>query len=365
MQTQKTYRFAYFVTPHGYGHAARAAAVMGAMQTDYPGTFFEIFTRVPRWFFDISLRGGFNYHEVQSDIGLVQATSMDENLPETIRQLDRSLLFADRQVQHYAEMVQQLGCTAVICDIAPLGISVAQAAGLPSVLVENFTWDWIYEGYLAEEPRFQPHIERMREVFAQATYHIQTEPTCNVQPDADLHAGVVARKPRNPAEVIRRQLGIHTPEPLVLLTMGGILTGLPFLERLQNMPDVLFLVPGGSTRLEKRGSLVSIPHHSEFYHPDLVAACDAVIGKLGYSTLAEVYSTGVPFGFIARQKFRETEVMGAYAQRELNAISLSEERFFLGDWLEAVPQLLQQARRVPQNPHGAQQIASFLNSTFA
>ena len=48
-------RIAYFVTPHGFGHAARAAAVMVALQEIDPAIQFDIFTQVPRWFFQDSL----------------------------------------------------------------------------------------------------------------------------------------------------------------------------------------------------------------------------------------------------------------------------------------------------------------------
>jgi hypothetical protein len=35
---------------------------------------------------------------------------------------------------------------------------------------------------------------------------------------------------------------------------------------------------------QSKQNLVLLPHHSGFYHPDLVNASDAVIGKVGYST---------------------------------------------------------------------------------
>jgi len=54
-------RIAYFVTPHGFGHAARAAAVMVALQEIDPTIQFDIFTQVPRWFFQDSLVRNMRY----------------------------------------------------------------------------------------------------------------------------------------------------------------------------------------------------------------------------------------------------------------------------------------------------------------
>ena len=48
-------RIAVFISPHGYGHASRAAAVMAALADLDAAVEFEIFTTVPPWFFRDSL----------------------------------------------------------------------------------------------------------------------------------------------------------------------------------------------------------------------------------------------------------------------------------------------------------------------
>ncbi len=154
---------------------------------------------------------------------------------------------------------------------------------------------------------------------------------------------------------------------MVLVTMGGILTEYPFLEKLASSTDMRFLIPGGtglaadgSAGYQQRGSLVLIPHHSSFFHPDLVQASDAVVGKLGYSTLAEAYSAGLPFAYIPRTGFRESEEMSQYARAAMDAVELPEARFFDGAWLDLLPALLARPRRQPAGPKGADQITDFL-----
>jgi len=156
-------RIAYFITPHGFGHASRACAVMTALFERDQTLSFEIFTQVPVWFIRFSLVAAdgtpvpFRYHDVLTDIGFVQHTSMTENVPETIERLSAFLPFAPQVVNDLADVVQQAGCEAVFCDIAPLGIAVAKAAQVPSVLIENFTWSWIYSAYLRDFPGLRPH----------------------------------------------------------------------------------------------------------------------------------------------------------------------------------------------------------------
>lgn len=353
-------RFAYFVSPHGYGHAARSAAVMTALRRYIPTVRFEIFTQAPDWFFQDSLGGNFGYHALMSDVGLAQKTSLVEDIPETLRRLANFLPFDQIQVEGLAGQLKQLGCRLVICDIAPLGIAVAKTAGLPAVLVENFTWDWIYEGYLASEARLSPYINDLRAWFAAADYHIQTEPVCQPQP-VHLTTAPVSRSSRTPAEEIRQKLDLPAQAKAVLLTMGGIPWDYnTFLGRLAGQANIYFIIPGGSERVERRDNLALLPHHSEFYHPDLVNAVDAVIGKLGYSTLAEAYHAGIPFGYIPRPDFRESEKLAGYVSRRMNSVAITAAQFESGAWLSRLPELLALPRVELNEPNGADQIARFV-----
>ncbi|MFQ5686179.1 MAG: hypothetical protein ACE5GV_05910 [Candidatus Scalindua sp.] len=56
------YSIGYFISPHGFGYAALASAVMVSMHDINPSIRFEIFTTIPEWFFLQSLSGPFTYH---------------------------------------------------------------------------------------------------------------------------------------------------------------------------------------------------------------------------------------------------------------------------------------------------------------
>lgn len=352
-------RIAYFVSPHGYGHAARAAAVMEALHGLDRTVGFEIFTQVPRWFFEDSLRRPFGYHFLLTDIGLAQKNALTEDLPETLYRLAAFLPFDSTMLADLARQVNRLGCQAVICDISPLGIAVAKAAGLPAVLVENFTWDWIYEGYLSLEPRLAPYIAEFRTWFTAADYHLQTEPVCRPH-SVNLTTRPVSRKSRTPAAETRQKLGVPPQAQVVLLTMGGIPWEYTFWEKLAGRQDCYFIIPGVFEHLEQRDHLILLPHHSQFYHPDLVSAADVIIGKLGYSTLAETYQTGVPFGYVPRPSFRESEMLAAYVEQEMSSLAITADQFESGAWVSHLPDLLARPRLEPQEVNGAEQAAQFI-----
>jgi hypothetical protein len=357
--------FAYFITPHGFGHATRAAAVMGAVQRLAPGVRFEIFTRAPRWLFEQSLTGPFGYHAEVTDVGLAQHDSLHEDLAATVHRLDELLPFRPERVAALARHVADLGCQRVLCDIAPLGIAVARAAGVPSVLIENFTWDWIYEGYTQDDSdvarRLAAHAQALREVFHSADQHIQTEPVCEYVP-CDLVSAPVSRPPRQPAAEVRATLGVSPEARLVLITMGGLSLNDQhlFLDQLAAHPAITFILPGHAVGADGPPNLIALPDHGALYHPDLMDAADAVVGKTGYSTVAEAYHAGLPFGYVSRPRFRESDVMAAFIQAHMGGIEWSEDVFRSGAWLAQLPDLLALGRSTPSGANGAEQIARFL-----
>ncbi len=186
-------RIAYFVTPHGFGHAARAAAVMKALADIDAAVQFEIFTTVPSWFFQDSMATGFNYHHLVTDIGLVQKSAFQADLDDTLRRLNGFFPLATSLIAQTAETIKSLNCVLIICEIAPMGILVAKEAGIPSILVENFTWDWLYQQYTATDSRINRYIDYLQPIFNAASYHIQTEPVCSRKP-VDLSTAPVSRK---------------------------------------------------------------------------------------------------------------------------------------------------------------------------
>jgi len=351
-------RFAFFISPHGLGHAAREAAVMDALRRRDPGLGIEIFTTVHESFFRESLRGPFGYHREATDIGLVQTTSLHEDVGATVERLDAFLPFDETVVERLAKAVAR--CDAVVCDISPLGIAAARRAGVRSILIESFTWHWIYAGYGAAGRGLERHSRYLREITGLADVHIQTRPVCEPAASADLLTAPVARVWRTPRAEIREALGVGDDRRTVLITMGGTQDRFEFLDVLADARDLDFVVLGAGKRRERRHNLLLLPLRHGFYHPDLTNACDYVVGKVGYSTIAEVYHAGVPFGYVTRPHNRECDALARFVAAEMPSVRLPHEEFFSGAWVTHLPQLLALERVERQEPNGADAIAEFL-----
>ena len=352
-------RIAYFVSPHGFGHAARAAAVMETLSEIVTGVRFEIFTTVPSWFFLDSVPTPYAYHHMVSDIGLVQKNAFQTDLEDTLRALDDFFPPAPSVIAEIAEKIRTLNCGLIICEIAPMGILVAKKARIPSILVENFTWGWIYQQYAVSDNRIQRHIDYLQPIFSAVDYHIQTEPICS-RDSADLITAPVSRKIKTAGAEIRKRLGLPAAGKMVLITTGGIPQSYSFLEKLKKLREITFVMPGAGPVMKMVDNLIILPHRSDFYHPDLVNAADAVIGKVGYSTLSEIYHAGVPFGYVARSNFRESESMVEFIQKQIPGIAVSESEFNNGNWTAKLADLLDLAPVKRNIANGAEQIGRFI-----
>lgn len=332
-------KIAWFVSPHGFGHAARSSAIMDEIFALRPEVFFEVFTTVPEWFFKASLSAPFRHHPWCCDVGLVQRTALEEDIEETVKRLEQVDLLNRATVQSLADTIERLGCQAVVADISPQGLAVARAAGLPAILVENFTWDWIYRAYEGEWPAIARWADVFQAEFSRCDRHIQAEPWCNPV-DRAVHVAPISRRPLKDRQTVRRDLGITGTGPMVLVSMGGIPWHFSGLEKGAEAEGVTVVVPGGGETEARNGALIVLPHHSRFHHPDLVHAADGVVAKLGYSTVAEVWSARCPLGWVGRPTFPESAVIGGWVRRHLGGAEISQVELVEGRWFDRLGEIV-------------------------
>jgi hypothetical protein len=293
-------------------------------------------------------------------VGLAQATALVEDLDATLDRLEQFLPFDPHLIEAWAGWLHQLDCTLVMCDIAPLGLAVAHAAGLPSVLIENFTWDWIYAAYLDRQPRFGRYLEPLREAFALAQHRLQTDPLCETSPRANACLAPIARQPRQDRAATRAALGLRDEERMVLVTLGGTGSAAAVGPAGETEPHIVYVFPGGADMVRREGQHLLLPLQSSFFHPDLIAASDAIVGKTGYSTVAETYHAGVPFGFVSRAMFRESPIMAGFVLAHMPGLEIPRAAFETGNWGAYVKTLLDLPRHTQPRPNGAEQAAEYL-----
>lgn len=347
---------ACFISPHGYGHATRTIALLQAIQTYIPGLTAHLFTVAPPQLFENS-NLSLILHPVVTDVGLIQSDAFNTDQPQTIAKLSELLPFRQSLIDQCVHLCRS--CQMILCDISCLGIAVGRAAGIPSVLIENFTWDWIYEKLDPPEDDMRRFAEIFSSYYRHADYRIQTDPLCNPL-SCNLRCGPMARMQILSRDEIREQLGTGGRK-IVLITMGGIPLDLPFIEKLHRFDEYLFLIAGQSAQQTLSPNVRLLSSNTSLHHPDLIHGSDLVICKGGYSTIAECLQTKTPICCVSRNNFAESAVLDHYVAGTMNGTILDQGSFFNGGWLDGLPGLMKR-KRAPSPVNGADQAASFIVS---
>jgi len=350
-------RVALFVSTHGYGHAARSSAVAVALRKLDPTLKLEILTQVPQWFFAESLGFDFVYTPCESDVGLAQENAIDEDIDATVERLKRFWPPSPDALAAHAKRLRGAATDLIIADISPLGLAVAAESEIPAVLIENFTWDWIYEHQGGAGEKLAPFRDAYRTLYDSIPgLTIQSTPFCAPREGA-IQVSPISRKPRRPRRETRRRLAIDGDRTAILLTMGGFSWEYSFQDALRAMPDVDFVIPGGSEAPTFVENLRLLPHQSEFFHPDLVHATDAIVGKVGYSTLAEAYAARTRFVYLARPQFPESHILPPWMEARLPTLQITREEFESASWLDRLEALLAIPRPEYPPTDGAEEAA--------
>jgi L-arabinokinase len=280
----------------------------------------------------------------------IDSLRLDEE--ETARRAARFYDRFDRVVADEAACLSAIRPDVVIGDIPPLAFAAAAAAGVPSVALGNFTWDWIYASYPAFDslaPRVIPTIER---AYGQATaalrlpLHGGFEPMSAVTIDIPL---IARRSQRDPAEV-RRVLGVSDDRPLVLVSFGAYGVALT------------------AEALRQDGLAIISPDQPPpgLKYQDLIAAADVVVSKPGYGIISECVANDTALLYTSRGRFAEYDVFVQEMPSLLRCRYMSNEELHEGRWEKSIAALLSQPRPAQTaRVDGAAVAADYILTTFA
>ncbi len=350
-------RIACFVSSHGFGHAARMAALLVELLKRNGAIEPIIFGQTPAWFWTNNLPESCSFELIhqKTDVGLVQKNPFFHDLSKTKIEVSKFLDFPDRDTAGVRETLEKNCVQLILADVSPLGIKVGADLGIPTVLIENFTWDWIYQDYLNREKGFEDIIDRLRKVYSKTTLRIQCAPFCEAHSGAhSVHP--IFRPSTLGSSRAKRLLGINKSETFTLLTTGGICMGrdAPSSRHCQG----IIVQPGNHDRIERIGNVIRIPMNFSIPFSDLVACSNLVVAKAGYGTIAECWGLKRPILAVYRRDFRESAILREFCRRNLSHQEIEFEDFMTGEWSSKgiAPPTQGQDHR----PNGAEQAAELV-----
>jgi L-arabinokinase len=255
------------------------------------------------------------------------------------------------------DALRRLRPAAIVADIPPLAFDVAAAIGVPSLAIGNFSWDWIYTHLGSPHPEVDAVVasiqtsERRATLLLRLPFHDEMEAFPR-QEDVPLLANVSGADRGD----TRRRLGLAQGRPVVLLSYGGFALQRLDPARFGAVPDVTFVT---TTLLAEPvpDNLVILPLQSDGYQ-ELLAACDAVMMKPGYGTVADCMGNRVPMIYTRRAGFAEEAVLVDAMERYGRAVSLAADDLFAGRIRPAIEHALAlQTPWAPMRLDGAALIA--------
>jgi hypothetical protein len=327
----------FYTSGHGFGHASRDIELIRTVCAQRPDTRVIVRSSVPRWLFAPIESATVQVQPLEADTGLVQIDSLTFDEDETVRQAARFYADFDRRVAIEAELIRGAGADLVVGDIPPLACAAAERAGVPSVAIGNFTWDWIYSIYPAFEQIAPDVLPAIRRAYAASTLALRLplhggfEPMSAVTRDIPF---IARTSTRDPADT-RRQLGIGNDRPVVLASFGGYGVDLP-LDALRRSQRFTLIAP---MREPPDG----------LHYQDLVAAADVVVTKPGYGIVSECVANHTAMLYTSRGRFIEYDLFVAEMPRILRCRYLSQEDLLAGQWADAIDALLAQPE-APERP---------------
>ena len=349
----------FYINGHGFGHATRSLAILQEIWSLRPQQRVVLRTDAPRFLFDKGCSGPCEILAGPVDPGTVQADPLQLDVEASLQARARMQDSLAEQVEAECVRLASRDVGLIAGDIPPLAFEVGSRLGVPSVALGNFSWDWIYEPYVASRPELQRLVEGMQSSYACADLLLRMPLHGNMDAFSRvLDIPHVARRARSDRASVRRSLGLEgETRPLVLVSFGGF-AAVQFADPADADPGPFRFVTFGEPLPGMPEDTVCLPVAHGYRHEDLVAASDALITKPGYGTVAECLAARTPFLYTSRDHFREYDVLVAGIRRDARARFVPQEDLLALRWRPYFEELLADRKPWGEVPLGGAEVAA-------
>lgn len=371
---------AFYISGHGFGHASRQIEIARAFARRRPDVGILVRTTAPRWLFDRTLTVPFVLDDRPCDTGAIQVDSLHLDAAATIARAREFYATLDARAADETPLLREHDVRVIVADAPPLGCAAAARAGIPSVVVSNFTWDWIYAEYrehLDSAPDLIPAIEAAYRL-ADAAWRLPMHGGFETF-DPPSSAGARTRRPADGAPAKPAQDLVDVPFVARHATHEPAETrarlGLPPLTDRRRLVLPSFGGYGvagidlSALDLDSSWHLVLVPdaaiYEAGLRYEDLVHAADVVLTKPGYGIISECIANDTALVYTSRGRFAEYDVLVREMPRYLRCAFIDNDALLGGRWRGALDTAVQ-APPPPEHPptNGADVNADMIAAYF-
>eukprot|EP00252_Welwitschia_mirabilis_P018224 TRINITY_DN4050_c0_g1_i1.p1 TRINITY_DN4050_c0_g1~~TRINITY_DN4050_c0_g1_i1.p1 ORF type:complete len:994 (+),score=238.94 TRINITY_DN4050_c0_g1_i1:493-3474(+) len=361
-KSSRPLRFAYYVTGHGFGHATRVVEV--ARHLIAAGHEVHVVTGAPDFVFTSEICSpNLFLRKVLLDCGAVQADALTVDRLASLEKYSQTAVEPrGRILATEVEWLRSIKVDLVISDVVPVACRAAADAGVPSVCVTNFSWDFIYAEYVvAAGYNHRSIVWQIAEDYSHCLFLLRLPGYCPMPAFRDvIDVPLVVRKARRSREQVRRDLGVDDDTKLVIFNFGGQQASWPLKEE-SLPPGWICLVCAASPKQEFPPNFRRLA--SDVYTPDLIAACDCMLGKIGYGTVSEALAYKIPFVFVRRDYFNEEPFLRNMLEYYQGGVEMIRRDLLTGHWIPYLERALKLKPCYDLPINGGEVAASILQST--
>src|SRR5436853_3196730 len=142
---------AYYITGHGFGNARRSVEVVRELLKLRPGLEVYFRTTANVGIFEELSGPGIHLDRVELDQGAIEKDLFTIDQQATVAAMRQAIAGRAGMVAGELPFLKQNKIELILADIPFIAGDIAEAAGIPIIAITNFTWDWIYEPFLASQ----------------------------------------------------------------------------------------------------------------------------------------------------------------------------------------------------------------------
>ena len=323
------------LSPHGFGHAAMTAPVVGELRRLRPDLAVTLQSPAPRRLLETRYPQPFAVIQDNPDFGVLMTPDLAVAVAPTAARY--RALHADfaAVVEREAERLRRLAVDAVLSNVSYVALAAAARAGIPALAMCCLNWADIYRHFCGARPEAPEILAVMEAAYGGAPF-LRTQPAMPMPSLPHARAiGPVCRVGQDRRAELRAQLRIAADTRVALMAFGGIDLDMPlkswpsppgwhFVAALRQAPRLNHMTPQTDLAMD---------------FTDLLRSADVVITKPGYGTFTEAAANGVAVLSMGRPDWPEAATLEDWLEGHgrclrTNAADLAGPT--LGDQLQAL-----------------------------
>lgn len=355
---------AYYVSGHGYGHAARTCDILSAfcdLHSDIP---VQVVSTVPADFFRSRLPSALiTYREKAFDVGMVQLDSVRVDVDATYHSVSNLYDLENQLVDHEATLLRADQARLVVSDVAAMPLQAAASAHVPCLAIGNFAWDWIYAPFADVDPRWTRIIHRLQHGYRYANLLLRlpfAEPMSIFQHQLDVP--LLAQPSTADRDRVAQLSGADPSKTWVLLSFATLDLSNTALDRLTDSEQFeLFCVHP----LSWEHSTIHAMDPEDISFGTLLATVDVVLTKPGFGILSECIANETPMIYVDRENFAEYPILQTAVETYLRHVHIPAADLYAGNVHRYVESVLSQPAPKDRLPRGGdKKIAELLSISW-